>query len=514
MFLEWEHTILFGVEERVSAIKLLNLANYWPFYFGIIAPLAGIYFTIKLNQQFVFFSSLIILIVSIIFYFQIVTITELSFSSSNEFKKLIQDNLSVGFYLFTIPGLIISVITVKESHLINYNFNSVPKNIKTESVSNKIENYEDNTEKNNIETTTKTIKISKTSLIIIAILIFLLGSFLYYFKIYKPNKEKEEIVFKVKSLLKKYKYIDYNGWTAGSVGNVKVLTFDENYGHLINRSVIPDGYYSATTSDQTELHKYSVLVLDSNNIVIKFISNNNSEETYQFKQNTLGQTFLVGQFNFYAYNQSNNEIVNNPADNIFANGFPKSDVANNNSVGNSASVMVDSAAKVIVDTAAIAIVDSSSKESTLLDSEKNDSSLLKNKESGSIDQSFSLNKFSKDFFKNFYTPFGRAENILEQEYNPKNLQLGIIKSISSNNYFKKNGEGDLVPAYIILEIVNGPGQGQKVIVDYSSRSVLEKCKPCLIFLDKMKVGKNIKFSVVSNGNGSDRYFYFTEVQID
>ena len=94
---------------------------------------------------------------------------------------------------------------------------------------------------------------------------------------------------------------------------------------------------------------------------------------------------------------------------------------------------------------------------------------------------------------------------------------GIIKEIIPNSHYEgipgMESENDGAQAFIRIENTSGPGKGQIILVSGSLGKYLSGCEKCLNFIDKLKVGTNIKFKVLQLGNGEGRSFWFKEVVI-
>lgn len=113
IFFNWLQINLFGKDESISAMQIIKIASYWPFYLIPLSAIMGIYFTIKPNGTYVFIASLVCLLVAIEFFFMAIPMTNFGLESNEEFLKLFREGLSFGFYFFAVVSLIAVLFTYR-----------------------------------------------------------------------------------------------------------------------------------------------------------------------------------------------------------------------------------------------------------------------------------------------------------------------------------------------------------------------------------------------------------------
>ena len=308
-FLVWvKGAIGHGKVEEISAFDIFNKGHYWPLLFGIIAPLAGIFFSFRKNTQLLLISTIACIFTVVNFYFLLIPYGDRIGLSSDEFRKILQNNLAIGFYLFAITSTVAVILSGIEYGFLILN----AKKLTTDNINSKdAEQLEDNFETQISETNSSSpfkTKRSKSKILIAIILITLIAGGCFYWFMYKSNKIESH----VKEVLKKYTYLDNSEVSFFEGSNGKILEFDDNVAKFIVRRVISLGNENGIdvkTKDDVENMSYKIRIEDNKKIYIDLISENGRKLIYQFIQTDLGETYLNGDFTFWAYDK-NGEMKN------------------------------------------------------------------------------------------------------------------------------------------------------------------------------------------------------------
>lgn len=131
------------------------------------------------------------------------------------------------------------------------------------------------------------------------------------------SNEKNKVIEKVPTILKKYTFVDMSELSFNEGSNSKLATFDGKTCTFIKRTMTSISSFS----DNKELLEYTVRVEDNNKIYIDFIENG-SKVIYEFDQNANGESYIDGKYTLFAHNQETNEVAKNINDLIFTKPNP------------------------------------------------------------------------------------------------------------------------------------------------------------------------------------------------